>query len=158
MRAQIIVKPAQDILAAVDQRHVGPQPVENAGELDRDIAATLDQDARRQFVQMKRLVRGDHVFDPGDRGTKSWRSAGGDEDVPRPDFFAGGEKTPLMSVSQYGTAFDELDARAFERRGIGELKPRDFPVLVGDEARPVEDRLAQRPTVTRRVLELVRKA
>src|SRR5262249_38151850 len=56
------------------------------------------------------------------------------------------------------TALDELDARAFERRGVGEFKPRDFPVLVGDEARPVEDRLAQRPTVTRRVLELVRKA
>src|SRR5262249_23607984 len=55
------------------------------------------------------------------------------------------------------TAFDDRDARAFERRGVGELKPRDFPVLVGDEARPVEDRLAPRPTVTRRVLELVRK-
>ena len=65
---------------------------------------------------------------------------------------------PGTSGPNHGAAFDDLDARAFERRGVGELKARDFPVLVGDEARPVEDRLAQRPTVTRRVLELVRKA
>ena len=52
MGAQIVVETAQDILAAVDQRHLGPKPVENAGELDGDIAAALDQDADDVSVQL----------------------------------------------------------------------------------------------------------
>jgi len=158
MGAQIVVETAQNILPAIDQRHLGPKPVENARELDGDIAAALDQNARGQFFQMKRLVRRDDVFDPRDLGTKPRRGAGGDEDVPRPDFFAGREETHGMCVLQHGAAFDDLDACPFERRGVGELEARDFPVLVGDEARPVEHGFVERPTVTRRVLELVRKA
>src|SRR5262249_43104033 len=45
MRAQIIIEAAQDIVAAINQRHLGSQALENAGELDRDIASALDQDA-----------------------------------------------------------------------------------------------------------------
>src|SRR5262249_14147044 len=129
-----------------------------ARELDGDIAATLDQDARRQLFQVKRLVRGDDVFDPRDRGTKPWRSAGGDEDMPRPNFFAGRDETYRMCIFQHRAALNELDARAFEHRGVGEFKPRDFPILVGDEARPVEEWLGQRPTVTRGILEFLGKA
>ena len=41
MLAHILVEAAQDILAAIDQRHLAAEPGEDAGELDRDIAAAL---------------------------------------------------------------------------------------------------------------------
>ena len=47
--AHVVVEAAQDVLAAIDQRHVGAEAVEDAGELDRDIAAALDHDAVRQI-------------------------------------------------------------------------------------------------------------
>ena len=45
MLAHVVVEAAQDVLAAIDQRHLDAQPGENAGELHRDIAAALDHDA-----------------------------------------------------------------------------------------------------------------
>ena len=63
--AHVVVEAAQDILAAIDQRHMRAQPGEDAGELDGDVAAALDHDAARQLRQMKRLVRGDGVLDAG---------------------------------------------------------------------------------------------
>ena len=48
MRAHVVVEAAQDVLAAIDERHLRAQPGEDAGELDRDVAAALDHDARRQ--------------------------------------------------------------------------------------------------------------
>ena len=65
--AHVVVEAAQDVVAAIDQRHVGAEAGEDAGELDRDVAAALDQDALRQLRQMKRLVRGDDMLDAGDR-------------------------------------------------------------------------------------------
>ena len=50
MVAHVVVEAAQDVVAAIDQRHLGAEAVEDAGELDRDIAAALDQDALRQFL------------------------------------------------------------------------------------------------------------
>ena len=49
MLAHVVVEAAQDVVAAIDQRHLGAEPVEDAGELDRDVAAALDQDALRQL-------------------------------------------------------------------------------------------------------------
>jgi hypothetical protein len=57
MDADILVEAAQHIVAAVDHRHVGTETREDAGELQRDIAAALDQDTPRQVRQMKYLVR-----------------------------------------------------------------------------------------------------
>ena len=51
MLTHVVVEAAQDILAAIDQRHLGAEAVEDAGELDRDVAAALDQDALRQFAR-----------------------------------------------------------------------------------------------------------
>ena len=50
MVAHVVVEAAQDLLAAIDQRHLGAEAVEDAGELDRDVAAALDQDALRQLA------------------------------------------------------------------------------------------------------------
>src|SRR5258708_40213043 len=127
MGAQIVVETAQNTFPAGDQRPLGPKPVENAGELDGDIAVALNQDARGQSFQMKRLVRGDDVFDPRDLGTKPRRSAGGDEDVPRPNFFAGREETYGMCILQPGAPSHDLDAPALPRPRPPPPKPRHSP-------------------------------
>ena len=57
MFTHIIVEPAQDVLAAIDECHLGAEPGEDARELDCDIAAALDQNALGQFGKVKRLVR-----------------------------------------------------------------------------------------------------
>ena len=57
MGANVVVETAQDIVAAINQRHVGAEARENTGELQRDIAAALNHDALRQRRQMKHLVR-----------------------------------------------------------------------------------------------------
>ena len=48
MRAHVVVEAAQNVLAAIDERHLRAEPGEDAGELDRDVAAALDDDAFRQ--------------------------------------------------------------------------------------------------------------
>ena len=78
--AHIVVEAAQDILAAIDQRHFAAEAGEDAGELHRDIAAALDDDALGQFGQMERLVRRDHVFEPGNFRPVMRPAAGGDQD------------------------------------------------------------------------------
>ena len=78
--AHVVVETAQDVLAAIDQRHLAAEPGEDAGELHRDIAAALDDDALGQFGQMKRLVRGDHVFEAGNLRPVMRPGAGGDQD------------------------------------------------------------------------------
>ena len=66
MLADVLVEAAQDVVAAIDHGDVGAEAREDAGEFQRDIAAALDHDALRQFGEVKRLVRGDHVLDAGD--------------------------------------------------------------------------------------------
>ena len=83
MRAHLVVEAAQDILAAIDERHMRAEAGENAGELDRDIAAALDHDLRRQLRQVKRLVRGNGVLDAGDGIAVARRAAGRDQDIGR---------------------------------------------------------------------------
>ena len=51
-----LVETAQNVLPAIDQRHLRAEPVENTGELDRDIAAALDENALRQLFEVERLV------------------------------------------------------------------------------------------------------
>src|SRR6185503_14327044 len=63
MFAHVVVEAAQDVLAAIDQSHFAAEPGEDAGKLDRDIAAALNDDAPGQFRQMKSLIRGDRVLE-----------------------------------------------------------------------------------------------
>ena len=83
MRTHIIVEAAQDIVAAIDDRHVGAQAGKDAGEFERDIAAALDDDVLRKLLQMEGLVRGDRVLDAGNRIAIGRRAAGGDQNVGR---------------------------------------------------------------------------
>ena len=72
MRAHVVVEAAQDVVAAIDQRHVGAEACKDAGEFQRDVAAALDQDALRLLLKVKHLVGGDHVLDAGNLRRRDW--------------------------------------------------------------------------------------
>src|SRR5690606_1794298 len=78
--ADVVVEPAQDVGAAIDQGGLDPQPGEDAGELHRDVAAAGHEDAFGQFGEVEGFLGADGVFDArqvvGDPGS----AAGGDQD------------------------------------------------------------------------------
>src|SRR3546814_8482369 len=54
---------AQDRVRTVQEGHLAAKTVEDAGELDRDIAASNDHDAARQGFEFEYLVRRDSMLD-----------------------------------------------------------------------------------------------
>ncbi len=158
MRAHVVVEAAQDVVAAIDQRHLGAEAVEDAGELDRDIAAALDQDALRQLLQMECLVRRDDVLVALDVLAHRRRAAGRDQDMLGAHGLAGGAELDGVRIEQHRAALDDLDLGAIEIGGVGPLQPVDLLVLVGDQRRPVELRLGHCPAEARGILEFVGKA
>ena len=83
MGAHVVVEPAQNVLAAIDQRHPRAEAGEDAGELDRDVAAALDHDLARQRRQVEGVVRRDGVLDARDGVPGKRRAAGGDRGCGR---------------------------------------------------------------------------
>ena len=80
--AHFLVKAAQQERAAGHQRDLAAQGMEDTGKLDRDIAATDDDDALRQLGQAKRFVRRNRQLSSGNveqRGCAASRN----QDVPR---------------------------------------------------------------------------
>src|SRR6185437_17103229 len=98
------------------------EAVENAGKLDRDVAATLDEDARGQLRKMKCLVRRNHMFQPGDVRTMERRGASGDQNGFGAHPRAIG-KTHRVRVLEHRAAPDKLNLLALQRANIGSLKP-----------------------------------
>ncbi len=78
MFPHVVVETAQDVLAAIDQAHLGAEPGKYVGELDRDVTAALDQNALGQFWKVKSLVRGNDVLKPGNLRTVIGCRAGRD--------------------------------------------------------------------------------
>jgi hypothetical protein len=148
---------APDLLAPVDERGVDAETVEDAGELDRYVAAADDHDRLRQPLQVERLVRVDRVLDAGDR--RHDRPAAG-----RDQYVAGRDRAAVLLEAHGvraldgGTGGDDLDLRALEVGAVGLLEAVDLLVLVRDELRPVERRTCtggrHRPAEPGRVLEL----
>src|SRR3546814_11133945 len=82
--ADLFVIAAQDRVAAIDDRHLAAEFVEDAGEFIGDIAAARNHDALRQRVEMNDLVRGDRMF--AARAFGDLRPAAGcDQDAPAGD-------------------------------------------------------------------------
>ena len=81
--AQVLVEAAQDLLAAVDERHLRAEAGEDAGELHRDIAAAVDCDARGQPLEVESLIRSDDVLEPRDRVAERRLAARRDQDLAR---------------------------------------------------------------------------
>ena len=154
MGAHVVVKTAQDVVAAIDQRDVGAIAGEDAGEFQRDIAAALHHHALRQVRQVKRLVGGDHVLDAGNLRAMIGAAAGGDQHVFRGDLLAVG-KQQAVRVLEYGAALDHLRAGFLDIGGVGRLQPRDLLVLVRNQRRPVERGLRNGPAETCGVLDLL---
>ena len=123
MLAHVVVEAAQDVFAAIDQRHLGAEPVEDAGELDRDVAAALDQDALRQLLEMERLVRRDDMLEAGDiraeRGRRrrsrsgcAWRAPSRRVSTSR-TVCASSSTARLLTIFTFG---------ALEVGGVGQLR------------------------------------
>ncbi len=155
--AHVVVKPAQNVFAAIDQRHVRAEAGKNAGEFDRDIAAALDHHAARQFRQVERLVGRDRVLDAGDFVAVAWRSAGRDQNMRRPDAIAV-RHLHGVGIGQRGAVLDDFDAGLRQERAIGRLQPRDLLVLVGDQRRPVERGVRHGPAEAGGILEFAVEA
>ena len=156
--AHLVVKAAQDVVAAIDQRHLGAEPVEDAGKLDGDVAAALDQDALGQLLQMERLVRGDHMLAALDVLAERGPAAGGNQDMFRAHRLAGRDELDGVRIDDHRTALGDLDLGAIEIGGVGLLEPVDLLVLVGDQRRPIELRLGHRPAEARGILEFLGEA
>ena len=108
--ADVVVEAAQDVGAAVHQGGVDAQAVEDAGELDGDVAAADDDDPLRQLRQVEGLVGGDGVLDAGQVLGRPGAAAGGDQDL------VGGEDAPIVhqfdgvGVLQLGAGVHQVGA------------------------------------------------
>ena len=51
--AQILIEPAEDLLATIDQRHLHAETMKDVGEFDPDRAAPFDEDGFRQLRQVE---------------------------------------------------------------------------------------------------------
>ena len=79
--AQVHVKARKHFAAAIDDGGVDPKAGEDAGKLDRDIAAAADQDLLRQLRKMESLIGGNAELVSFERRVRAWTSAGGDQNV-----------------------------------------------------------------------------
>ena len=120
--AHIFIETAQDVVAAIDQRHLGSEPGEDAREFDGDVTAAGDDDALWKALQIEGLVRGDGMFDAGQSG-KIGPPTSGDEDMLCLDKPIVGKEAHRMGVFEHGAGFYHRDAGLFLRREIGGLKP-----------------------------------
>jgi hypothetical protein len=142
----------------VDLGHLGAEAVEDAGELDGDVAAAVDRDALGQALQVKGLVRRDAVVPTGAR-REHRPAAGGDQDGlgrEAPFLLAvGGLDVHPVLVQQTTVAAQHLDPGLLKKALVDPFQAVDLPVLVGDEARPVEGGLADLPAEAGSVLEVL---
>src|SRR6185437_288239 len=106
--AALLVEAAQHAIAPDHDVDRAAQPMEDAGELDGDVAAADDGDAPGQRVgQVERLVRGDRELVPGDRRHLG-PAAGGDQDLVGRDGLA----ADLDGVAVHQPAAAHVDLHA----------------------------------------------
>jgi hypothetical protein len=118
VRANIVVETAQDIVAAIDHRHIAAKSCKDAGELERDVSAALDRNSLRQFPEMKYLVGGDHVLDAGNDPPVVGGAARCDQHVFRTDGFAC-RQPQRMRVLEYRPRLDDARTRLLDIGCIG---------------------------------------
>ncbi len=150
--ADLAIEAAQEAPAAIGERGIDVQAVEDGRELHGDIAAADHHDAPRQALEMERLVRGDGML--ASRNGRHLRPrARGDEDVLR------GNAAPVdldrMRVHHRRAAAQNLYAGERQHALVHAVQACDLAVLVGDQRRPVEARLAHGPAVALRDLEVL---
>src|SRR5215217_6940988 len=154
MAANVLIEPAQDILAAIDHRHISAEAGKNTGKLKGDVTAPLNHHALRQRVKVEYFVRRDHVLDAGNRDAVIRRASGGDQYISG-SYSLPGSKPERMSVLKYRARLDDAGAGFFDIGGICRLQPLNLVVLVGDQGGPIERRSRNGPAEARGILKLV---
>ncbi len=106
--ADVVVETAQEQRTAVVQHDLAAKAVEDAGKLDRDVAAAGDEDFLRLAVKVEDLVRCDAALRARDRRLER-TAPGGDEDL------VGGEELVAdldgVAIAEGGAALDDLALR-----------------------------------------------
>src|SRR5207253_1598616 len=128
---QIVVEAVEQFLAADQLDDLGAEAAEDAGELDRDIAAADNDDLARQARQVERLVRRDHMLDAGDVRHRRM-PAGGDQDVLGGVAPAG--DLDRVRVNEDTAPVDDLDAAVLQHVDVDLFQPIELLVLGGDQA------------------------
>lgn len=152
MLADAAVEAAQEQVATVEQGGLGAEPVEDRGELDGDVAAADHQHAARQALEEERFVGGDRVFLAGN--VRHLRPAtGGDENVLGAETLA--VHLDVVRIEQTGVTFEQGHPAVHQQVAVDPVEPLDLAVLVADQGRPVELRLAGAPTIGPGLLEVL---
>ena len=154
---QVHVEASEDLAAAVYQRRLDAQAMEDVGEFHRNIAAAGDNDRFRQFFEVEGLIGRDAQFMAGKRRMRVGAAARGDQDPVCRDGPVLGHEANRVGVDEFGAGVEDLGTGVLEPLAVETLQPGDFAVLVGDQRLPVERRLGDRPAVAGRILEMLRK-
>ena len=107
------VEARQDLAAAIDQRRLDAEAVEDVGELDRDVAAAGNDDRLRQDGQVERLVGEDAVLVAGQRRMRVGPAAGGDQDLVGGDGAVLALDADRVAVDEHGAANGRSSPPAF---------------------------------------------
>ncbi|ENN89245.1 hypothetical protein RHSP_51766 [Rhizobium freirei PRF 81] len=153
--AQVLVETRQDFGAAIDQRRLDTEAVEDIGELDGNVAAAGDQDRLRQFFQMEGFVRGYAKLVPRQRRMQVRPAAGRDNDGLGRDGLAGLQKLDGMGVHQFGAGIEDVRLGVIQPLAVEALQPGDFLILRLDQLIPVETAFADRPAEAGSILEML---
>ena len=145
---------AQDHVAAVDQRHLRAEFVEDPGKFIGDIARARDQDALGHRVEIEHLVRSDAVFVP--RAFRNDRCrAGGDQDVLC-GHFAPAAQRQAVRPGYLCAIEDDLDTVIGQRVGIGGVDAIDLFHHIVAQPLPVEvEVFGHIPAEAPRVLQIL---
>mmetsp|Transcript_33708 Transcript_33708/g.56614 ORF Transcript_33708/g.56614 Transcript_33708/m.56614 type:complete len:494 (+) Transcript_33708:480-1961(+) len=151
--AHFCVETAQGQVLPVDHMHLGAHLVEDASELEGDVAGADDDNLLGEVGEVQGLVGGDHQLLAGKVGHER-PPAGGDEDV------LGGE---ALAVDVNGVLVHDAAAPSHHLHiGVPEDLPVDareavqLVVLVRDQRLPVEHgRLGDRPAKLLAILEVL---
>ena len=129
MIAQVVVEPAENFHAAINQRRVDAEPVEDISELDCDIPTALDDDGLRQLVQMKGAVGGYAVFMAGKRVVKLRTPADRDQDMICSDCLSCCFEQHLMARNETRPGLVDRHAGIFQSLAVKPFQARDFLIL-----------------------------
>ena len=147
---QVHIEAREDLLAAIDQRGVDAEAMKDVGEFDGDVAAALDHDRLRQFLEVEGFVGKDAMLVAGQCRMRRRAAAGGDENLVGGDGAVLGQKMHDMRVDQHGARLKRLAAGALHVLLVNGLQPADLAILVGDQRLPVESSPAAPSSHSRR--------
>ena len=151
--AALVVEPAQHQIAAVGQRGVAAETVEDGREFAGDEAAAHDQHLAGQPVHHEQVVR-DHRQIVARDARPGRAAAGGHKDV------GGGldravRQLDRMRVADARALVVDIDARRFQPALVDPFQPRQLLVQLRAERRPVEPPRLDLPAIGARFLDSV---